>query len=112
MNISTKKLKRMFKELRDRDISKVETNPYRDWSVILAAAGIFFIISVVFHARMFVGVQRDSFLESFVPETKPLLLDRKGIENVIEMYDTKAARLDTLINSRAENYTEVADPSL
>jgi len=111
MKISIKKIGRLVRELRDKDVSKTESSPRRDWTIFLIIACLLFVSSAIFHIRMFLSVQSDAFLEDRILEDAPTTLDRKGIEDIIGIYAAKAERLDALLNSRSESYSEVADPS-
>lgn len=111
MNISLRGIKNIFTGHQDRDVSKAEFNPYRDWKIVLLFGFAAFAAVVVFHTYLFFSIQKDTFLKGSTAPAAEVELNRKSLESVIEVYKARAVKLDLLLNSRAESYTEVADPS-
>ena len=111
MNFSTQKLKKIFAlRRRDRDPSKLEPDPYRDWKIILSLFCAGLIIVAAFDAHVFFSLQQEVIPEESTTATSTSL-SRKSLEDALMLYEGKEKNFDALQNSRTDAYTEVPDPS-
>lgn len=105
-------LKKIWNRWTDRDLSKAEFNPYRDWKFILAGAFAGLILVVISSVTVFLSVRLAMPDEEISNEPSAVSLNKNGLEKMIQFYQTKSERFDSLASDRETEFQKVSDPSL
>ena len=93
---------RMFKE---KDSTKRDPNPYRDWTILITSFFATLILIGIGNVLLFYSFQNKGE-ENITPNIP--LLNREELRQVLNFYATKQAHLETDL----KNLPTLADPSL
>lgn len=110
MNLSTSKLKKIFSFAHDRDPSKQEFNPYRDWKAILSLFCAGLVLVAALDAYVFFFMQGNNARDA-APVSPSAELNKKGLVDALTLYGEKTRNFNALMASRTESYKEIPDPS-
>lgn len=105
------KIKGKWSHLWDRDTSKAEFNPYRDWKFILSGALAGLLFAIVSNVFLYFYVQSEDTVTADV-QTDGLSLNQSGLNAVLKSYGAKTDRFNALLSNRTGEFERVADPSI
>lgn len=92
-----------IQDIFDRDPDKFEPHPYRAWAVIFSIGTIIIILALFAHLSLYFYMHTDgSFKSADILITEEARLNRKGLTEVVALFEKKNTEFQSLVASSSQ----------